>query len=582
MYKKVFDVLRKPLNLLPSTITHPEEGGIRFTVHSVTKATSPLEEQEAEESINAILGGESFVPLESTKCDVCSADGLALVQGVRCQGLMMAVHLAFSEHRPLCLSPDMIWLTIAQGFAQHIQNDPETYRHLFVEHEGKETIEIKGDPGESASQLAFWSGAIHQFGEEVHRRVGPVSDVLLADFSTTGPDEKVASEIVMLEAFAPYFAYVMVCICGIPDITLEGTVEDWRQLKAKAECLRGYGLDWWLDELMPLCDHFVFAAEGHVDVGHWQDIYKLQDAYGYQRINGWIGKFIPYVEGEFGAINRKNPLLLPRQPSGDWIAQQKREEMECSGRVPTKKELKKKYDAQKFVTSDVLPSGLSSVPFVLQMGESANSERVHMEFLAGFVGVEQDKETLRLRPKIGWAVRKRPEMDATLAHFFEVASLRPPQLQALKPLDSFRSFGEWPFELIHFYKKCDGGALFGGMYEFLELKEVEKEAEKARSTPGILGEILGDYGNQWLPFCRLNDGSSVGYLSIYDEKTYQGKWMLFHMPEPKAFPEGSVVGESFEDFLERCLASESEPFVLADDFSPDLELPAFVLGLSSL
>ena len=28
-----------------------------------------------------------------------------------------------------------------------------------------------------------------------------------------------------------------------------------------------------------------------------------------------------------------------------------------------------------------------------------------MEFLVGFVGVKQDKETLELRPEIGWAIR---------------------------------------------------------------------------------------------------------------------------------------------------------------------------------
>jgi hypothetical protein len=28
-----------------------------------------------------------------------------------------------------------------------------------------------------------------------------------------------------------------------------------------------------------------------------------------------------------------------------------------------------------------------------------------MEFLAGFVGVKQDKETLELRPETGWAIR---------------------------------------------------------------------------------------------------------------------------------------------------------------------------------
>ena len=35
--------------------------------------------------------------------------------------LLAATHLAFAEHRPLVLSPDAVWLTIAQGVAQHVR-----------------------------------------------------------------------------------------------------------------------------------------------------------------------------------------------------------------------------------------------------------------------------------------------------------------------------------------------------------------------------------------------------------------------------------------------------------------------------
>jgi hypothetical protein len=31
-----------------------------------------------------------------------------------------------------------------------------------------------------------------------------------------------------------------------------------------------------------------------------------------------------------------------------------------------------------------------------------------MEFLGGFVGVSQDRETLAVKPEIGWAVREAP------------------------------------------------------------------------------------------------------------------------------------------------------------------------------
>ena len=33
--------------------------------------------------------------------------------------LLAAVFLAYSQHRPLVLTPDAVWLTIAQGVAHH-------------------------------------------------------------------------------------------------------------------------------------------------------------------------------------------------------------------------------------------------------------------------------------------------------------------------------------------------------------------------------------------------------------------------------------------------------------------------------
>ena len=58
-------------------------------------------------------------------------------------GLVNAVHLAFSQHRPLVLTPDAVWLTLAQGFAQHINNHAEALRSRFVGHKGK--IELRVD-----------------------------------------------------------------------------------------------------------------------------------------------------------------------------------------------------------------------------------------------------------------------------------------------------------------------------------------------------------------------------------------------------------------------------------------------------
>jgi hypothetical protein len=60
--------------------------------------------------------------------------------------LALAVHAAFSEHRSLQITPDIIWLTIAQGFAQHINNNAEELRSSFVSHQGKEKLVAETEP----------------------------------------------------------------------------------------------------------------------------------------------------------------------------------------------------------------------------------------------------------------------------------------------------------------------------------------------------------------------------------------------------------------------------------------------------
>lgn len=50
---------------------------------------------------------------------------------------VQAVHIAYSQHLPVTISPDMIWYLIASGIAQHINNNAEKLRKSFVDHDGK-------------------------------------------------------------------------------------------------------------------------------------------------------------------------------------------------------------------------------------------------------------------------------------------------------------------------------------------------------------------------------------------------------------------------------------------------------------
>lgn len=50
---------------------------------------------------------------------------------------------AYQEHRPVTISPDMVWLLICQGFAQHVNNNAEALQEKFVDFTGQKELVVK-------------------------------------------------------------------------------------------------------------------------------------------------------------------------------------------------------------------------------------------------------------------------------------------------------------------------------------------------------------------------------------------------------------------------------------------------------
>lgn len=292
-----------------------------------------------------------------------------------------AVHASFSNHYPLVLTPDVIWICIAQGLGQHINVNPDKLRRHFVSHEGKETLTITRDDFVKGSPANPWPEVFDQFSQEIKKHIGDEThDLLTPNFSTTGAVERAAAQVVLMDCFKQYFCYKMVCICGIPEVTLKGTVEDWKLLREKALSLAAYDLEWWIDALRPVLDQFVAAASGDVDKQFWSSIYKLQEAYGCFYINGWIVTLFPYLQaGRDGKMTRN--MHLNQWRDGDF-----------SGHL----------------TSASFPSGVVSVPFEWQ---AANDEVYPMRFFAGVMAATQNQQSLAIQAEVGWAVADAREVD---------------------------------------------------------------------------------------------------------------------------------------------------------------------------
>lgn len=185
------------------------------------------------------------------------------------------VRYAYANHHPMVINPDVVWLTIEQGFALHVEHNAEALRYLFVEHEGQKELRVYCEPGLIDMPYNCWEASFEQFSDSLAAWTkDSIAQTLIADFSTTNPAALVASQIGLMSAMQHYFSYAIEASCGIPDIYLEGTAADWRHLIEKTERLRRYNLDWWIDDLTPVLTKIAESAEGQPDTDFWRSMYR--------------------------------------------------------------------------------------------------------------------------------------------------------------------------------------------------------------------------------------------------------------------------------------------------------------------
>jgi hypothetical protein len=318
--------------------------------------------------------------------EACSRYHGRLVADVLAHPLIVSLHRAFKQHRPICLSPDMVWLLLCQGVAHHVNAHAEALRSRFVQHQGKARIEVRRDDFIKGSPENPWGEVIGEFSARVQEHIGPTHDLFVPRFSTTTPTDRIAAEIVLLDAVQSYFEYELHTLCGIPAITLEGTAEDWQALADRTEAFAPFDLEWWLTPLRPILREFVAAARGDIRRAFWESIYKFDTVSGGAAITGWIAAFFPYFKDARGNATVRNRWLAEGGAALQLLlAGGDQERFNPDGPSP-----------------GAFPSGLARAPFVWKY----LTQRFDMEFTGGFVGVAQDSTTLSLRPEIGWAIRQ--------------------------------------------------------------------------------------------------------------------------------------------------------------------------------
>ena len=365
-----------------------EGGGIRFHLENKEQPSTPLNQISGEECWEKILRetGVQAADFNIKRMDALDSNLVCFDRNACFEGFLTA----FDKHYSLVLSPDMIMLLISQAVATHINENAELLRDRLVDFEGQKVLKIEMN-GDLLEQEEAWDWIIPAFSDSIDSNMkAGLSDLMVCDFTTTGLVERISSQITMMESVKKFFKYVIVGSgCGIPDITLLGTPDDWKNIRSRLSRLDDLELGWWRRELEPVLDEFVNASEGHVNRKFWLDM--VNEYSPEQRVpafcgsngiipaeyNGWFTVFFPFCKNEdAGPISR-----TPKKVTHNTKV--------CP-------EIKK---------VDVL---------YIYIHPDGQVDTHNLELWAGFIGMEMDWENRTLKPSISWMMRESSDKDEAL------------------------------------------------------------------------------------------------------------------------------------------------------------------------
>jgi hypothetical protein len=268
--------------------------GITFTVADVKPGISHHHGATVSEVVNGSLvkrvGGKLIRSTQETQHSVQPSLG---------NGFVGAALDAYNQHHVLVIRPDDVWVTITTSLANYIDRHAEEMRNLFVSHEGK--IQLVAYSGGDIYSCNY-NSLISQISDLVDKNTkDDIRDWIECNFSTTTTTTKIVSKVVLMGAMKNYFSYKFCLCCGLPAVKLEGTVDDWKEIRKRVDRLATWKqneLTAWSQVLAHVLDHFVNAFEGKIDKDFWNRIaHQTGGGSGPRYLEGWILSFIPWTDG---------------------------------------------------------------------------------------------------------------------------------------------------------------------------------------------------------------------------------------------------------------------------------------------
>merc|ERR1719320_1662496 len=219
-------------------------------------------------------------------------------------GFFSTILACYNNHWTLRTSPDDWWIVIVKTVANAVDTNgnKEPVRKFFVDHQGKKMIEVIL-PGRLNNVDYSW--LFDQFSKGIRSNIKTPRyvDLMEANFTTTGPNQLIASQIMVMSSVQKYFEFGCCTSCGIPGVEMKGTEQDWFKMitdterleKLLAPIMKDIGLKTWFNKTIAMLHKLLHTFWGYPDTVWWSHILSFNEMYGSGASQWWSGWMIDFL-----------------------------------------------------------------------------------------------------------------------------------------------------------------------------------------------------------------------------------------------------------------------------------------------
>ena len=335
--------------------------------------------------------------------------------------VLKAYYTAFLEHYPVIVSPDILWVLILEGFSRHVRLNSEKLKNKFIK-SGKDNIiitqEPNGDKNINKVSSKRWGDIFKDFVESSKEHIDPtVLHLFTPYFSTTTEEIEYACQLNIMSIIIPYVTFIKPFVgtnccagCAFPYIRLQGTLQDYKQLRIKIEGLKGFLIDDWVDKLLSIIDKIIETKKGNIDKKFWDNmitnkkreysneltkmVSDAHEAKRYEKIEifGWIFDFFPFKNDTIIKPLNKDDIKRLKHTIKRYGYYKQPEYGEADSLVRNDIEI---YDNSNF---GILPGEMIDIDATYK---NSKGQKAELGIKTGFLGYSLDEDHA-FKPEIGW------------------------------------------------------------------------------------------------------------------------------------------------------------------------------------